>query len=139
MQHESDRLAAGAAVSDLHEWLPPLEPLPGGYRRLTEALARRRRPWHWQGTPLRIAASCASLVVIALLLNLRSPADLAMDQQQALVVSSLQQALATPKDDLVVTDGAAVVALRAPGVRLYWVAVTGENAIHSNNKPSPTR
>lgn len=139
MQHESDSFARSAAMSNLRDWLPPLEPPLGGYLRLSKALARKRRQRHWQGPHLRIAAGCASLVVIALLLNMRSPANLAMDQQQALVVSSLQQALATPKDDLVVTDGAAVVALRAPGVRLYWVAVTGENAIHSNNKPSPTR
>lgn len=112
-------------MSELSAWLPPLEPPPGGYARLSRALeARRLRSarHHWRA---RLVLAGSSLAIVALVLAplLRQP-----DPQVQMIGASLRQAWAKGDQELVIADGAATELLKAPGLRVYWVGVVAEPA-----------
>jgi hypothetical protein len=115
-------------MSEFTTWLPPLDPPPGGYARLADALqARRERAARhaWRG---RLAWVGASIAVVFMVLTplLRVPP--AQRQQEQRIAASLEQAWALGDQEIVVSDGAAAEILKAPGLRVYWVGVVGEPA-----------
>lgn len=125
-------------MSGLERWLPPLEPPPGGHRRLAEALARRRgraSRHAWQG---RLAGVAASLSVVALAIVLAQARDPARVQARRVAVE-LAAAWQADAADLAVDDGAALEVLRQPGLRVYWVDVDPAKASASSSSPSPSR
>jgi hypothetical protein len=115
-------------MSELTTWLPPLDPPPGGYARLADALAARRHRAArraWRGRLAWVGASMA-VAFVALTPFLRLPQ--AQRQQQQAIAASLEQAWAFGDQEIVVTDGAAAEILKTPGLRVYWVGVVGESA-----------
>ena len=112
-------------MSELSAWLPPLEPPPGGYARLTQALDARRRGsarHHWRAR-LLLAGSSLAIGALVLAPLLRQP-----DPQVQMIGASLRQAWAQGDQELVIADGAAAELLKAPGLRVYWVGVVTEPA-----------
>ena len=110
-------------MSELSVWLPPLEPPPGGYARLTQALDARRQSrdrHHWRAG-LLLAGTSVALVALMLAPLLHRP-----DPEAQLIAASLQQAWAQGDQELVVKNGAAAEVLKAPGLRVYWVGVTAD-------------
>lgn len=110
-------------MSELSTWLPPLEPPPGGYARLTQALdwrRLRRARQHWRAR-LLLAGSSLAIAALVLAPLLHQP-----DPQAQLIAASLQQAWVRGDQELAVTDGAAAELLKTPGLRVYWVGVVGE-------------
>lgn len=110
-------------MSELKSWLPPIEPPPGGYARLADALARRRERavrHAWRGRLAWAAASVAAVFMVLAPL-LRPP--IAERRQAQAIAASLEQAWALGDQEIVVTDGAATELLKAPGLRVYWVGV----------------
>jgi hypothetical protein len=121
-------------MSELKSWLPPIDPPPGGYGRLADALAARRERTArhaWRGR-LAWAVTSVALVLMVLTPLLRTPT--AERQQAQAIAASLEQAWALGDQDIVVTDGAAAEMLKAPGLRVYWVGVVGEPAEHADPK-----
>ena len=113
-------------MSEFQTWLPPIDPPPGGYVRLADALsARRERPARlaWRGRLAWVGASLA-VVLVALTPLLRAPD--AQRQQAQLIATSLEHAWALGDQEIVVSDGAAAEILKAPGLRVYWVGVVAE-------------
>lgn len=128
-------------MSEFESWLPRLEPSAASYARLTQALARRNERRAGIGSRMQLAGLCAGLAIVSVvtLALLREPNP--TRQQQAAISASLVQAFALSNADLTVRNGAAIpVAVDAPHVRFYWVAVAnGEKANHNNSSPSPSR
>ena len=112
-------------MSELSAWLPPLEPPPGGYARLSLALDARRLSGarHTWRARLLLAGSCLAIIALALATLLHQP-----DPQVQMIGASLRQAWAQGDQELVITDGAAAELLKAPGLRVYWVGVVTEPA-----------
>lgn len=114
-------------MSEFRAWLPPLEPPAGGHALLAKALAARREAavsHAWRGRLAWVGASLA-VVFMALTPLLRAP-DAQRQQAQA-IATSLEQAWALGDQEIVVSDGAAAEILKAPGLRVYWVGVIGDD------------
>jgi len=118
-------------MSDLNGWLPLLVPAPGGYARLSAALAARQARARGRFGRARLAwvAAASAVVFIALAPLLHVPHP--QRQQARQIAASLEQAWALGDQDIVVSDGAAAQILKAPGLRVYWVGVVGTNASQS--------
>ncbi len=115
-------------MSELQSWLRPMDPPPGGYARLADALATRRERAARQAWRGRLAWAGASLAVVFMALTPLLRAPNAERQQAQAIAASLEQAWALGDQEIVVTDGAAAEMLKAPGLRVYWVGVVGEPA-----------
>jgi|CXWL01.1.fsa_nt_gi hypothetical protein len=110
-------------MTDLTTWLPQLDPPPGGYARLAQALENRRvhaqRFGHW-----RLALASVSLMLIVVLLLPLAGRTRQARLEASSVASGLEQAWKlSAEQDLTVSNGAAIAVLRQPGVRMYWVGV----------------
>lgn len=121
-----------------HALLPWLEPPGGGLRRLRAAIAEQADSTPHRHRSRRLALIGAGLAMTVTIGALVLPGIWHRQQQSRALAAAIAAALAGPKKDIVVADGAALaIHSDRPDIRVYLV--TTRAYAESERAPAPSR